>query len=42
MTHLKKAILSRSGQSYKAPKIVIYVFRVINISNLLVSTTLVS
>ena len=28
------------GQSYKAPTVVIYVSRVVNLSNLLVSTTL--
>ena len=31
-----------SGQSYKAPKIIIYVSRVVHISNLLVSKTLES
>ena len=32
--------LKFSGQSYKTPTVVIYVSRVVNISNLLVSTTL--
>ena len=35
-------LLSSCGQSYKAPTIVIYVSRVVNISHLLVTTTIES